>query len=158
PHQDDTDADPREDRTGHEEGSEERAVPGHPHGHREDPRDDGVDRDGDRDDEDHQHADRGGEGTVLRGIAIPADRQGAVEPASPARGGTAQPVPEEAQVGDHRNEQVGDAAGQVGRDRQDVPDDRRLPAAVDEDVEDAVGSTKVDDDEGGTAYKRDNGD
>src|SRR3972149_211348 len=67
----------------------------------------------------------------LGGVPLPADRQHIVQPRFPCRHPAAEPVAEERQVRDHGQEQVGDAGSDVRRDGQHVPDDRRLPAAVD---------------------------
>src|SRR3989337_1932342 len=67
-------------------------------------------------------------------------------------------IAEERQVRDHGQEQIHEAGREIGRNGDDVPDDGRLPAAVDDDVEHPIGAAEVNDDKQRAAGESDGSD
>src|SRR3990170_5189676 len=139
-------------------GPEDGAVPARAQGHGEDPGDHCVNRDSDGNDEDHHDADGPVQAPPLLRRVPPPQGEDRVElPAQPG-GRPPQPVPGQGDVGDQRQVEIDEAAGDVGADGDDVPEDGGAQAAVEEDVGDAVRAPQVDDGHQATDHQGHHGD
>ena len=128
-HRDDQGGDAGENGTGHEVGTEDRAMPHGPQGQGEDPRDHGVDGNGDGDDGDGEHRDDSLKDVAGLVVVLVSDGEEPVEPSRPDT-----EVAHHREVRDHGDVEVDAAGREVEPDAEDVPEQGRPWLSVEDDV------------------------